>query len=256
MSDSLIVPKSEPFLFPGSRSGCLLLHGFTSMPEEMRPLGECLRDQGFTVLGVRFAGHATHPWDLARTHWKDWLVNVEEGMAILQSVCDQIFIIGQSMGGMVALLAAARYPVAGVVTLSTPYDLDDDWRSRTVRLWSFFIPIIFKGLTPIYDPRSTRREKDYPAYPYFPTRILAEVEDLKREMRSGLPKVVAPVLIIQSRQDPGVSAQNAEHLFAALHSADKELFFLEQGGHSIVLDPQCEPAFEKICQFLKKVTAS
>jgi carboxylesterase len=255
MVDSLIVPKSEPFFFPGSRTGCLLLHGFTSMPEEMRLLGECLNEQGYTVLGLRLSGHATHPWDLARTHWKDWLIDVEEGLAILRPVCDRIFIIGQSMGGMVALLSAARYPVAGVVALSTPYDLDEDWRSRTVRLWSFFIPIIFKGLTPIYDPRSTRREKDYPAYPYFPTRILAEVEDLKREMRSELSRIAAPVLIIQSRKDPGVSPQNAEHLYAALQTSEKELFFLEQGGHSIALDPQCEPAFDKVCQFLKKETS-
>ena len=256
MAEALIVPKSEPFFFPGSRSGCLLLHGFSSMPEEMRLLGRYLRDQDFSVLGLRFAGHATHPWDLARTHWRDWLVNVEEGLAILQSVCDRIFIIGQSMGGMVALLSAARYPLTGVVTLSTPYDLDEDWRSRTVRLWSFFIPFIFKGRTPIYDLRSARREKDYPAYPYFPTRILAEVEDLKREMRAELDRVVVPALIIQSRNDPGVSVQNAEHLFSALHSPDKELFFLDQGGHSIANDPLSVPAFEKICQFLKRVSNS
>ena len=149
MLDSLIVPKSEPFFFPGSRTGCLLLHGFTSMPEEMRQLGVVPERTGLHRAGTAPCRTCHPSLGSGRTRWKDWLVNVEEGLSILQSVCDRIFIIGQSMGGMVALLAAARYPVAGVVTLSTPYDLDEDWRSRTVRLWSFFIPFIFKGLTPI-----------------------------------------------------------------------------------------------------------
>jgi esterase/lipase len=36
METPLIVPNSEPFFLPGGPTGCLLLHSFTSMPEEMR----------------------------------------------------------------------------------------------------------------------------------------------------------------------------------------------------------------------------
>lgn len=252
MADPLIVSHSEPFFFPGGPTGCILLHGFTSMPEEMRLAGEYLRDQGFTVLGVRLAGHGTHPEDLARTCWRDWLLSVEDSLAYLRGICSKIFLIGQSMGGMVSLLAAARYPVSGVVTLSAPYDLDEDWRSRTVRLWSFFIPIILKG-NPILNLKSARREHDYPAYPYFPTRILGEVEDLKRATRAEIPKIQVPVLVIQSRKDAAVPSQNAEHLYAALRTRKRELFFLEESGHSIAMDPQREVAFQKITEFIRKV---
>jgi carboxylesterase len=51
-----IVPDSEPFFLPGGTTGCLLLHGFTAMPGEMRQFGEHLAEKGFTVLGVRLAG--------------------------------------------------------------------------------------------------------------------------------------------------------------------------------------------------------
>ena len=119
------------------------------------------------------------PNDLARTRWQDWLVSVEEALAILRAVCDRVVLIGQSMGGMVALLSAARYSIDGVVVISTPYAREDDFRLRTVRLWSSFIPVIHKGKMPLTDLKSDRREKEYPAYPFFPTRILAEVEDLK-----------------------------------------------------------------------------
>ncbi len=252
MSDSLIVPKSEPFFLPGGRTGCLLLHGFTSMPDEMRPLGDYLHGQGYTVLGARLAGHATHPMDLARTRWQDWVVTVEECLIVLRAVCDHIVIIGQSMGGMLALLAASRQAVTSVVAISTPDHLEDDWRMRSVRLWSLIIPLIFKGRTPVLDVNANRRESDIPAYPYYPTRILGEVEDLKRALRKGADQVRVPVLLVQSRQDPAVSQANSDRLLSALKSEDKELFWLDAAGHTIVLDPCCGPAFEKIAGFIQR----
>src|SRR5439155_483073 len=49
----------DAFSLPGSRPlGCLLVHGFTGTPEEMRPLGEALAARGFPVHAVRLAGLA------------------------------------------------------------------------------------------------------------------------------------------------------------------------------------------------------
>jgi carboxylesterase len=77
---SYIVPESEPFFLPGEATGCLLLHGFSAMPGEMRPLGEYLAETGFTVLGIRLTGHATHPNDLEQTRWIDWLFHPQRNM--------------------------------------------------------------------------------------------------------------------------------------------------------------------------------
>ena len=51
-----IMPGAEPFYFSGDRTGCLLIHGFTGTPNEMRWLGTQLSTAGHTVLGVRLAG--------------------------------------------------------------------------------------------------------------------------------------------------------------------------------------------------------
>ncbi len=56
------------FALPGTRPlGCLLVHGFTGAPDEMRPLGEALAAAGFPVRAVRLPGHGTSVDDLART---------------------------------------------------------------------------------------------------------------------------------------------------------------------------------------------
>jgi carboxylesterase len=53
-----IIPTAEPFFFPGSRAGTLLVHGFTGAPKEMRPMGEYLhRERHYTILGLRLSGH-------------------------------------------------------------------------------------------------------------------------------------------------------------------------------------------------------
>ncbi len=72
MSYPRLIPTAEPFVFPGGPVGCLLVHGFTGTPKEMRWLGEYLAGQGHTVLGVRLAGHATQPEDMIRARWWDW----------------------------------------------------------------------------------------------------------------------------------------------------------------------------------------
>ena len=53
----MITSGAEPFLLPGGSKGVLLIHGFTGSPSEMILLGNYLYRQGYTVLGVRLAGH-------------------------------------------------------------------------------------------------------------------------------------------------------------------------------------------------------
>jgi carboxylesterase len=54
--EPLLVPGGEPFLLRGGPDGCLLVHGFTALPEEMRLLGDDLAQAGHTVLGIRPRG--------------------------------------------------------------------------------------------------------------------------------------------------------------------------------------------------------
>src|ERR1700690_3229103 len=113
-----IIPTAEPFLFPGSRTGCLLIHGFTGAPKEMRTMGEYLNQQNhYSCLGVRLNGHATQPEDMIRSNWSDWTASVEDGYHLLRGACDRIYLVGLSMGGVLSLLMSTRLDVAGVVAM-------------------------------------------------------------------------------------------------------------------------------------------
>ena len=74
------IDQVQPFAFDRGPIGCVLLHGFTAAPKEMRPLGDYLAARDITVRGVRYAGHGTSPQDLARTTWRDWVASAEEAV--------------------------------------------------------------------------------------------------------------------------------------------------------------------------------
>lgn len=251
----LIVPGAEPFYLPGGPTGCLLMHGFTAMPDEVRWLGDYLSAQGHSVLGLRLAGHATHPRDLAHTRWTDWLVSVEDGLAILRATTERTVLVGLSMGGIVTLLAAARYPVAGAVALSTPYHR---FRSGTVwrmRLLRWLRPTVHKPLPEQHPTLPARREAGYPAYPQFPTRILLELAELQAAMRAALPRVRVPVLLVHSQADGAVPFGEMQCIYDHLGTADKEMLPLEGFDHAVVRDPKRRVVFEAIAAFVARVGA-
>jgi carboxylesterase len=247
----MIIPNSEPFLLKGGTTGCLLLHGFSSTPEEMRPLGEYLVSQGYTVLGVRLAGHATRPDDLKRVHWTDWLNNVEDGLDLLSGMCRVFVLVGQSMGGMIALTAAARFQISGVAAFSTPYGSPPK-PSIIQRLFLMVHPVIDKRVKrfPPDHPLYHRRELDYPAYPEVPRSIYREIQRLSKALMAAVPQITVPALLIHSRADRSVPFVCLQGLYDHLGSAQKEMLALDGMDHSLVLDPNRQVVFEAVNKFL------
>jgi len=247
----MIIPTAEPFFFPGGRIGCLLIHGFTGSPKEMRTMGEDLHRRGYTVLGVRLAGHATQPDDMLHIRWQDWLLSVEDSLCLLEGAAERIFVCGLSMGGALALMTAARFPVAGVVAMSTPYELPPNPLLRFLPALQHIKPRVSKtGSGDWVDPQAAEGHVDYP---YYPSRAILTLNKLLAEMRSDLPKVTAPVFLIHSRDDRAVPFRHMEKIYLALGSEHKEMLLIEQSGHVIVRDQQRGQVFEAVDKFVQTV---
>ncbi len=238
----------RPFFFRGGPTGCLLIHGFTAVPAEMRWLGEYLAAQGHTVLGLRQTGHGTTPQDLQHATWQDWLSSAADAFHILQDQCERVFVMGLSMGGMTALNLAPLFPLVGIVAMSTPVTYKGDWRLNYVDLIAPMMPFQKKKAA---DPqRAALRAPDHYSYPVWPVRAVKQFMDYVQVTHALLPSIKTPILIAHSRRDDFIVPENANILHNRIGSASKELLWLDKSDHILTEGPERELLFDKIQAFI------
>ena len=254
---SQIIATAEPFFFSGSKTGCLLVHGFTGTPKEMRRMGEYLAEQGYSILGVRLTGHATRPEDMIRSRSTDWMASVEDGYHLLRGLADLIYLIGLSMGGVLALLMSTQLDVKGVVGISTPYRLPKDWRLNYIEFLSLFQSYLPKAKS---SPGSgwfdQEARKEHVSYPQNPVRSIGELNKLTAQMRDTLPQVKAPVLLIHSKEDKNVLPENLDNIFSGLvNTRDKTKLFITNSGHVITSDAERVHVYKTVAEFISRIEA-
>jgi carboxylesterase len=255
-----IIPTTEPFFFPGGRTGVLLVHGFTGTPKEMRWMGEYLNKHGLTCLGIRLNGHATNPEDMRRSRWTDWTASVEDGFHLLSGSVDRIYLAGLSMGGVLTLLMSTCLGerVAGVVAMSTPYSLPRDPRNYSVEFLKLYGKFVKFAPKSGQEPGASWIDKDafadHISYARNPVISVAELKALLYEMQAALPEVRKPVLLIHSREDSTVSPENIEKIYDELvNASDKTKLYVTGSGHVITKDAVRQQVFESTLNFIQRV---
>jgi len=232
----------QGFALPGSRRlGCLLVHGFTATPLEMRPLADALAADGFPVRAVRLAGHATAVTDLARTGWRDWLTSVDEGLSMLAEDVPHVAVAGMSLGALLALHLAATRPdaVSALVLCGTPLRLGDGrvrWLPALAR-----IPWVARRWATIpksngVDIGDAAARATSERYSVMPLPALLELLRLQGLVRGELGRVTQPALLLHGRHDRSAPVANVDLLRAGLASRRIDVHVLERSGHVVTLD--------------------
>ncbi len=237
----------ESFLFDGGPIGSVLLHGFTAAPREMRPLGHYLNAEGYTVHGVRLAGHGTRPEDLAGATWRDWYASALEATRGLRARCERVFACGLSLGGALALLLGARGEVDGVVAIAAPLR-PFDRRLKYARFLARLKPYSPKRLADLHDPAALADHADYRR---IPTRAAANLHQVTRMLARELPRLRVPVLLIHARLDRVVPPDDSQTIFDRVATPDKRLVWLKRGGHIATEDYDKAIVFEETRRFIE-----
>lgn len=245
------VAGCEPFYFERGQVGVLLIHGFTGTPREMRWMGEYLGGRGVTVLGMCLAGHATSPEDMERTTWHDWWGSVKEKYAELKHQCEKVFVMGLSLGGMLALHLGAHYPdVTGLVAMSTPgkpFEVADLLLSKPLDdAGRFILP---SGESDIQDRQVV--EEWHISYERTPVRCVASLSRFSHHLNDDLPDVRAPLLLIHSRLDTVAPSEDVGCIHSRVASLEKDVVWLERGGHVITEDYDKDTAFAQAYAFVQ-----
>jgi carboxylesterase len=239
----------EPFFFPGGRVGVLLTHGWSGSPAEMRGLGGYLARRGLTVCGVRLPGHGTEARDLFGTSWQGWAATCGQALHDLRGGCDTVFLGGLSMGALLSLYlgATARPPVAGVISMGAPIYFSD-WRLRATPVLKHVVRWHTKGPSDLVDQSALDRLWHYPRVP---THSIHQLYLISNEARRALPRLTAPLLIMQGRHDRAVPPGCADYIYEHAGSADKTRVFYENSGHGITEDAEREAVWARVWEFIR-----
>jgi carboxylesterase len=250
----------------GERLGCLMLHGFMGSPGSSRPMAEYLSAQGITMHCPLLPGHGQYPEKLYGATHRDWLAEAEEGLAKLRQLCDQVFIIGHSMGTVLGAHLITKYAgIKGMVMLTPLYAIPDTRLSvmpflRYVMPW--FYPHRFRSLRKLvrervldFDPTidfdDPEVEARLPAITRIPTSALAEMVRMVKLGRNLWSRLTLPILIFQGGDDPAVPAGSMQTIYELLPSEQKELKTFPDAGHELMrpFEPVHTTVWKLINQF-------
>jgi len=248
-----VVIGGETFVLerPGAPA-VLLLHGGGDTPQALRYLGTALHAHGFHVAAPLLPGHGRTVAEFSRVTADALTTAAESSYAELRKTHDSVAVIGLSMGGALAVQIAASTPDLPALGLVAPYlamPRAIDVAARLSWLWGILAPVVRSGdgisvLDPVERDRSL-------AYGVFTAQALRALRTTVRRATVSLPRVSAPTLMIQSREDNRISERAAERAFALLGARDKRLDWISGAAHIITVDYGRERVIEALTSWLE-----
>ncbi len=235
------------FFWEAGPVGVFLSHGLTATPAEVRPFARRLHGAGYTVAGPLLTGHGTTPEDLNQTRWQEWVTAGEETYQKLASHCEQIFLGGESMGALMALYLASEHPESvGVLAYAPAIRLNLGRRDRLMlHLGARFVPSIAKSN---WQPCA-----GWQGYRVNPLRAVLQFFRMQKEVLRRLPLIHQPVLIVQGNQDDAIAPESGEIICEGVSSTMVETHWMENSGHTVILDDEFEDVVALTLRFLKRV---
>lgn len=235
-----IMIGAEPiFIQRNNDIGVLLIHGFTSSPGDFRELANFLAEKNITVYVPLLPGHGTHPKDLKKISYQEWIDSVQQSLKLLDT--KKRFVLGYSMGGTLALSLAERNDLEGVISINSAIFL--------VNRYAPFIPLV--RLVQTYTAKKPEdivyfiNEKRV-VYDSMPLKSVTEMQKLISTLQ--LQKVTEPIIIFQSDKDVIIKPESAYHIYSTVSSEDKLLISLENSTHNRLSNQ--EEAFSRVYKFI------
>ena len=234
-----------------SKDGIYIIHGFTNTTYETRDLAKYLGEQGFYTKAINLPGHGTTPEDCNRVKFTDWIEFTEHGVADMSARCDNVYVIGISMGSDLALHLSSIFPLNAAVFASTVLQFKEYFSTRILApLFHKIVPFREKKLS---YPKAIRDKYDYLGYKVWPISAVNEMRKLTNIVKKELPKIKCPALVIHSTKDLLSLQSNISLVYDNISSEIKEKFIVSQANHNLFTNSSDqELIFQKINSYFSQ----
>lgn len=208
-----------------STQSIVLFHGYTNCPRQFYKLGEEFYLRGYNVLIPRFPGHAMHDrltTAISKVTTNELIGTANRAINLAHGLGEQVWVMGLSMGGVLATWAAFNRPdIHGAVIISPAIGVQVI-PARVTPLVSRLLmqlPNVYRW----WDPNT----KDAPipplhAYPRYATRSLSQVINLGQVLLAEAgktPPQVSQVIVVINPTDDAIDVAAVEGLVENWHSS-------------------------------------
>ena len=226
--------------------GCLFIHGFTGSPWEVEPLMEYIQENtNWTIACPVLPGHE-EGGSLKGVSYTEWLDAASKALDELQRHCDTIYLIGFSMGGMIASTLAVNQSIDKLVLLS-PAIFYYSPKQLVIEL---------RGLMHEMLQGKLKENALYIRYhakiKHTPISAAMQFRKLVRNHRPHLKDISLPVFIAHGLQDGIVHYKSTQYLYDTVSSKDKTALWLDGCNHLICHCENNEWLFKRVYEFLRK----
>ncbi|TMD68375.1 MAG: alpha/beta fold hydrolase [Chloroflexi bacterium] len=228
--------------------GVLLIHGLNGSRRDFEELELVLQDRGMVTDNMLLPGHGVHVRDMLPLGWHDWANAVRDELNALKQRCDVIFLVGHSLGGALALHIAAHEEVAGIVMMCAPLHMHP-LTLHAVRIVKYLTPLVPTVREDVHDP-DARRRYTRDVYRWTPMRPVESMLRFLPTLRTELPRITAPALIMTSIHDHVVPARDSREIYQHIGSKEKHLVTFHRSFHVIMKDYDREEVFAKTTAFI------
>jgi carboxylesterase len=225
--------------------GCLCIHGFTGAPSEIEPLVHFLqRNTNWKLSVPTLPGHG-EALELKGIQYKQWIAHAEQELEKLLYTCESVYVVGFSMGGMIASYLAVHFPVEKLVLLSAAaYYVNP---KQLVLDMGMMVKDLCRGTLSENELFLRYRRK----WKETPIAATLQFRKLVNSIRPLLSQVNVPTFIAQGEVDGVVPPKTAQYLYNHICSPSKKLFYLKNSKHIICHCEERDELFKNILSFLE-----
>lgn len=232
------------------RKAILMIHGFVGGCYDFGNFhNELELYKNFDVYTFTLPGHEKAI--VKDVKYNDWIDEAENQLKFLiEHKYKEIYLIGHSMGGVIASHLASKYKEVKKLVLVAPafryfYFKDGKVNIRGINDTLKSIPELFKNMEPnkIID-RITKT----------PITTLLEFTKLVNEYQLDVENITCPILTIQGLEDKVVPTESSIHVYNSVKSKTNILINIKEVTHDCFTKKRKEEVKKIITDFLRKRT--
>ena len=217
------------------RRAVLIIHGFAGGTYDEEKLANCLEKKwNLDVYSFTLPSHEKRK--VSSVTFKDWVDACDHMVEVLKSYgYRKIYVVGHSMGGVLATYLANKYDCIKKLVLVAPafeiFARDDYGALDTIK----------SGIKMIHE-----NDTDEVVSRFMKSSVsaISEFNKLRKKYKSEYKKISIPTLVLQGDKDTVVPPDKSKELFEEINVKNKKLVILKGYTHDVFKKEYDTPIME------------